>query len=569
MFKHLIVLGFALAALQSCSNSTDDLSNKKAVGGAYYGGEFRFMSGEKVAGLLPLQAVDIYTQRLTSQIFEQLLRLDPSGKTVIPSIAESYVVSDDATKFTFKIRKGIFFHADDCFDGDGRELTAKDVKFTLDMACSGLPENEISYLLIDRIKGGRQFHDATKKAFDEKGVVGIQAVDANTLTITLNEPFAGFDKVLTYSGFGVFPKEAYDYYGKDLKLHPVGTGAFELAEMTDKFIRLERNPNYWRKDAFGNQLPFIGMIEMTYSEDKRSELMAFRNQKIDLVLEIPAEDVENVLGSLQEAQAGKTVKHKVDAKQSLSVTYVGLSHTNPVFKDVRVRKAFNMAVDRELLVNETLQGEGYPVKYGFIPETDFYPASKVKGNKFDATAAQQLLAQAGFPNGANFPVLTIYVNGKKDSDRHLLARGVAAQLKANLNITANVKLVSLEGRNAAVSSGKAAMWVSGWIADYPDPETYLSLFYGGNIKENSKFINTFKYKNPLYDAAFVQSCKELDPAKRMEYILKCDQMIVDDAVVMPILSDDFITMINSRVRNFETNSLEVLDFSSIFIKEPK
>jgi len=569
MFKQLIILVTAFATITSCSDSASDLSEMKAIGGKRYGGEFRFMSPEKVSSLSPLQAVDIYAQRITSQLFDPLLRLDPTGQNVIPSLAESYTISKDATVFTFKIRKGVYFHDDECFGGEGRELTAEDIKFTLDMACSGLPENEVSWLLVDRIKGAHDFNNATKKSFKEGGVSGIKVSDDHTLVITLSEPFASFDKVLTYGGFGVFPKEAYDQYGKDLKLHPVGTGPFKLKEMTSTGIQLERNPRYWRKDEFGNQLPFLGSITMTYATDKRSELLAFRNQKIDLVLEIPADDVENVLGSLQEAQAGKTVKHKVDSKQSLSITFLGLSHTHAAFKDVRVRRAFNMAINREMLVNTTLKGEGYPVINGFIPNSEFYPASRVKGFTFNVLNAQSLMREAGFANGANFPELTLYVNGKKDSDRHRLAKGFAEQLKANLNVNILVKLCSIDERNKAVASGKAAIWVSGWIADYPDPESFLSLFYGGNIKANSKFVNPFKYKNPEFDKTYIAAARELDAQKRLSLMVACDQMVIDDAVVIPMITDDFITMINSRVRDFETNSLEVLDFSSIFIKDPK
>jgi oligopeptide transport system substrate-binding protein len=224
MFKQVIVLASILTVFAACTDSSDDLSDMKAVGGARYGGEFRFMSPEKVSGLLPIHAVDIYTQRITSQLFDPLLRLDPSGKKVIPSIAESYTVSPDATVFTFKIRKGVYFHDDECFGGEGRELTAEDVKFTLDMACSGLPENEVGWLLVDRIKGASEFNAATQSGFKEGGVSGIAVPDNHTLVITLTEPFASFDKILTYGGFGVFPKEAYDKYGKQLSRHPVGTG---------------------------------------------------------------------------------------------------------------------------------------------------------------------------------------------------------------------------------------------------------------------------------------------------------------------------------------------------------
>lgn len=569
MFKQFVLISMLAVGLIGCSDDSVNVEDLKAIGGAKYGGTFRFMSSEKIEALIPLQATTLYTQRITSQIFDPILRLDASGSKVIPSVAESFSVSPDGKSYTLNIRKGIYFHPDECLDGEGRELTAEDVKFTLDMSCSGLKMNEISFMLNDRVVGASEFNKATKTAFKTGGVSGIKVLDKYKLQINLIEAFAGFDKLLTYSGFGIFPKEAYDFYKEDLKNHPVGTGPFMLEEFSDKGLKLKRNPNYWAKDQFGNQLPFLAAIELSYTKNKRSELIAFRERKIDLVLEIPTEEVDNILGSLQEAQEGKTVKHKVDSKQSFSVTFLGMSQRNPIFKDVRVRKAINHAIDRESLVNRTLQGEGYPVLNGFIPNTEFFPANRVKGPDFNLNKANALLAQAGYANGNGFPPMVIYVSGNKDAANHLLAKGIAKQLKEHLGLSISVELLDFEKRNEYVKSGKASMWVSGWIADYPDGESFLSIFYGKYANLDSEFMNPFKYKNARFDELYVRLNKEQDPKKRTDIMVECDQQIVDDAVVVPLTNDDFITMINSRVRNFKTNSLENLDFSNIFIKEPK
>ena len=424
-------------------------------------------------------------------------------------------------------------------------------------------------MLHDRVVGAAAYNDATKTQLKAGGVSGIKVLSKYKLRIDLVEAFAGFDKLLTYSGFGVFPKEAYDLYKNDIKNHPVGTGPFMLEDFSGKGLTLKRNPHYWAKDQFGNQLPFLAEIELSYTKNKRSELIAFRERKIDLVLEIPTEEVDNILGSLQEAQEGKTVKHKVDSKQSFSVTFLGMSQRHPAFKDIRVRKAINHAINRVNLVNYTLLGEGYPVLNGFIPNNEFFPANRVKGPDYNVAKAKSLLAQAGFPNGNGFPSMTIYVSGNKDAANHLLAKGVAQQLKENLGILASVELIDFEKRNQYVKSGKASMWVSGWIADYPDGESFLSIFYGKYANMDSEFMNPFKYRSPKFDDLYNRLNKEQDPEKRMDIMVACDQQIVDDAVVIPLTNDDFITMINSRVRNFKTNSLENLDFSTIFIKEPR
>lgn len=569
MLMKTIIAFSALLLLFGCTPNQEELSAKKAIGGATYGGEFRFMSPEKVGSLIPIQAVDIYTQRITSQIFEQLVALDPTGQKIEPCLSTAHTVSNDGLVYTFQIRKGVFFHPDECFQHETRELDANDIKFTLDLACSGLAINEVSWLLIDRIKGAKTFFTQSKNSLPKKGVSGIKVINKNTLEITLNEPLASFEKILSYSGFGVFPKEAYDYYGKDLGRHPVGTGPFILDKHTDQAIRLTRNNNYWKKDQFGNELPFLGSVLMTYAANKRSELIAFRSGKIDLVLEIPADEVKNVLGSLSEAQAGKNIKHKVDAQASYSLAFLGFQHKHPILKDKRVRKAINLAIDRGSIVNNELQGDGYPIENGIIPSALQPAAYKVKGYKTAVPLAQQLLKEAGYENGENFPVLSIIVNDKKGSDKHKLVAAIVKQLKRNLNIQLKIKLVDLATRNQLVENGTAAIWLSGWVADYPDGENFMGLFVGNTHQQKSKFVNPFNYYNPDFNNYFVQANGEKTNNKHAYYLQKCDQLLIDDAVIVPLISDDFITLTNLRVRKFITSPLEVIQLKTVYIKEPK
>lgn len=570
MLKNLFFLLFSIVILSSCSNDEVDLSTLKAQGGAKYGGEFRFMSSEKITSLFPLATSDVYNQRITSQLFETLLQIDFDKNKVVPHVADSYFISPDAKKFTIKIREDVFFHDDDCFSGGkGRELTSEDIKYMLDFACSGLKINEMSWMLIDKIKGAKEFNDKSKTSLPEGGVSGIKVVDEQTITIELTEPFVSFEKILTHSSLAIFPREAYETYKDNVKKHPVGTGAYKLSVWDDKHVELKRNDVYWRKDDFGNQLPFLGKITMTYVNDKKSELLAFRNKEIDLVLEIPVDEIEHVLGSLEEAQAGKTVKHKIDSKNSLSSSYFGFANTLEPFNKIEVRKAFNLAIDRNAIINNYLNGEGYPALNGFVPNIEGFSSERVKGFKHNVTFAQQLMKQAGYPNGENFPAIDLYVNTQQGTSIYLLAKGVVDQLKASLNVNINIKLCTLEQRDKAIADKVAKFWRGGWIADYPDPENFLNLFSSEHVGSNSKTMNQMKYVSDEYDRLLRLSMKERNSKIRNEFFIKCDQLLIDDAVIMPLLNDDFITMVNSKVKNFETNSMEGLDFSSIFIKEPK
>ena len=567
----LLLLVSASAIILSCGGNNSETADMKAVGGKIYGGQFSFMSGEKIESLFPLSVSDVFSNRIMSQIFEPLLKIDIATMKVEPSLAESFTVSKDATVFTLKIRKGVFFHDDECFGGKGRELKVEDVKYSLDMACAGMEENEISYLLVDKIKGAKEFNKKNKTLdIAKEGVSGIKIVNSNTIEIKLNQPFVGFDKILSHNSLGIYPKEAVEKYGKEIKTHPVGTGAFSLETFNDEQIVLKRNPNYWGKDDFGNKLPFLDKVLMTYTKNKKSELLAFRKQKIDVVLEIPVEDIQDIFGSLEDAQSGKNVKHRVETEISLKMSYIAFANESKEFKDERVRKAFNLAIDRQGIIQNSLEGEGYAALNGFVPSIDTYPSDRVKGNVFNPTLAKQLLAQAGYPDGSKFPSLEIYVNTKEGSGVHKMVKGIVADLKKNLNVNFKIKLCSIQERNEAIHSGKAKIWRAGWIADYPDPENFLCLFYGGNISENDgSVVNDFKFSNKEFDQLYEKGLRELDNDKRNELMVKCDQLVIDHAAVMPILTDDFIVMVNVRVKDLKTNPLQALDFSKIYIKKQR
>ncbi len=557
IFLLAILTGLVLFSCGDTPKSVDDLT---ALGGKKYGGEFRFMSYEKIQSLASISSGDQYSSRLVTQIYEPILQLNKKSMNVTPGIAESYDVSEDAKVYTLKIRKGITFHKNECFGKKLHELDAEDVKFTLEMACSQLPLNKINYLLVNRIEGAQEFYNNSKESLPKEGVSGIKKIDNYTLQITLKEPFAGFDKILTHPSLGVFPREAYEKYGADLGKNPVGTGPFQLETFEDEKIVLKRNDNYWKKDDFGNQLPFLSKVIVTYAKDKRSEFLAFRKSEVDLVLEIPVEEVEHILGTLQEAQDGKNIKHKVESESSMSIHYIGFNNESEAFKDINVRKAFNLAINKNEIIDVSLEGEGYASLHGIVPEMGNYPIEKVKGYKYNVAQAKQLMAKAGFPNGKGFPTINFYVGGVEGSKGDRLAHAIVDQLKANLNIEINIVRVTMAERNELLESGTAEMWLEGWLADYPDPENFLSLLYRNN---------KFNFNNTHFFECYEKSITESDEAKRNKLYVECDQIIVDEAAIIPVFTDDNTIMVNARVREFEINELEILDLTSVFIKEAK
>lgn len=564
--KHILSLGIISTLLVACGGS-EPVEHLVAKGGKKYGGEFRYMSKGKVQSVFPAHTVEANAFKAISQLFEPLLTVDPKTLEVKNNIAESHTVSDDATEYTFKIRKGVFFHEDDCLKGK-HELDAEDVKFSLEYACSGLKDNKLYYLLVNRIKGAREFNSSSSTSLPKDGVSGIQVVDKYTLKITLVSPQAGFDAVLTHPGLGVFAKESYEAYKENLDKHAVGTGPFMLESFDDNKIELKRNPHYWKKDEFGNQLPFLSKVIMTNADDKRSEMMAFRNSEIDMVWEIPVDQVEYILGTLKEAQEGKNIKHKVKSASSMSIIYLSMNNSSELFSNEKVRQAINLSINTNKIVDDWLEGEGWSANGGIVPTMGSYPNEQVKGLGTNVEKARKLLSEAGYPNGKGFPSLELYVADIAGSANERSCQAIASQLNNALNINLSVKLTTAQEKTKAIQNGTASIWLEGWLADYPDPENFLSLFYGGNIGDGS-MVNLVKFNDEEFNNKYKQLMSTIDPEKRTEEMVACDKIIATKSPVVPILSHDHIIMINDRVRNFEANSLETLNLTSVYIKEAK
>ncbi len=569
-FLQISLCAITALLLSSCGDSEQSTEDLSAKGGKQYGGEFTFMSHEKIGVLIPLFVGDVYNSRVTSQIYDPIMVYDPNTESVVPGVAESFTKSTDSKIYTFKIRKGITFHEDECFGGKTENLTAHDVKYTLDLACSGLKKNQVGHIFKMRIVGAEEFSKQTKdkKTIPTSGVSGIKVIDDQTLQITLLNPSPGFEVILTNPSLGIVSRKAFKYYGDKIEKHAIGSGPFMLESANEDKVTMTRNPNYWKKDEFGNQLPFLGSVVVKYAKNKKSELLAFGKAQTDLVLEIPVEHIENILGSLKEAQEGKNIKHKVDGEASMSMSYVAMACESEEFKDVRVRKAFNLAIDRNAIIDTWLEGEGWPAENGFAPKMPNYDNSAVTGHSYNVPKAKALMNAAGHSNGANFPTLDFYVNSKEGSGVHKMCLAIQKQLKDNININLKIKLCSLDERKKAIASGDAKIWRAGWVADYPDPENFLALFYGGNMGENLYQVNPFHFKSSKFDKLFEAASHEEDAAKREKLYQQCDQIVIDEAAVIPILTDDHVVMINARVRNFKASALESLNLTSVYIKMP-
>jgi peptide/nickel transport system substrate-binding protein len=335
--------------------------------------------------------------------------------------------------------------------------------------------------------------------------------------------------------------------------------------MNEEGIRLKRNNRYWRKDSFGNQLPFLASLSMKYAKDKNSELQAFEKNQVDIVLEVPVENVQDLFGSLAEAQRGKTIRHRIFSRKSSSINYLAFSLNKEPFNNIHVRKAFQLAIDRNKIVNEVLLGEGFPAINGFIPAMDGFVSDSTIKLPFDPERARQELAKAGFAGGVGFPSLKLWVNSIEGSSVSKWTNDIIAQLKTNLGINIQLQYCSFNEKTEAISRGDALVWRSGWVADYPDPESFLSIFYAAHATVNP-FWGNISSNNSLFNENYEKSLIEQKTQNRIFFLNQCNKILMDEALVIPVYTDDFFVVLNLMLRDFQVNSLETMDLSMAYIK---
>lgn len=542
-------------------------------GGVEYGGVFSVNEIEDFRSLYPLNITDVTGHRIANQVYEGLIKLDQETLELKGGLAESWEVNENGTSYTFKLRKGVFFHDDLCFEnGKGREMTVEDVKYSLDRLCEAAADNVMASYFLDRVKGANEYYEASKRGKQaETGVKGIVVEDANTLRIDLENPFPSMLKVMSLPACWVYPPEAVEEYGKELRVHGVGTGPFKLKSVKEgEVVILSRNQNYWRKDKYGNQLPYLDAIKYTFMKEKSIELMEFMKGNLDMVFDLPTEEVVKIKEGIK---AGQEQAYQFQSVPSMIIQYYSFQHKSDIFSDINVRKAFNYAVDREQIVKFALEGKGFPAHHGVVPPSfNDYDSKSIQGYRYDADLARTFLEKAGYPGGEGFPVLTLQLN-YGGSINVQVAEAVQKMLEETLNINIELTLVPRAQHFERVETGKAIFWRDGWSADYADPENFLNLFYGqlvpANLTEKS-YINSVRYQNPQFDKVYEAALKEIDDEKRMELFQRADQIVMDDAAVIPLYYEESIRLLQSDVANFPINPMEYRDFSDVrFIQGSK
>ena len=504
---------------------------------------FRYNESSGLASLDPAFAKNKQVMWSVHQLYNTLVEID-SNMLMVPSLAKQWDISADNLVFTFHLRNDVFFTDDACFPGGkGRRLTAHDVEYSFKRIVDKSTASPGAWIFNNRVDS----------------VNGFQAPDDTTFQLTLVHPFQSILGILSMQYCSVIPKEAVERYGTDFRRHPVGTGPFSLVAWEEgQALILKKNENYFERDAAGNKLPYLDGIKVSFNNSKATEFLEFQQGRLDFIDDIDPSFKDEVLtktGNLKKKWEGRIILQK---HPYLNIEYLGImaDEQNEIVKNSplrlqKIRQAINYGFNRKKMMLYLRNSIGTAAESGFVPVgLPSFDTTLVKGYHYDVARAKELLAEAGFPDGRGLPpvkLLTIPIYGD-------LGSYIANEL-LQIGINVQVEVVQKSLLLEQTAKSQALFFRGSWIADYPDAENYLSVFYG----KNPAPPNYTRYKNPAFDLLYEKAISEKNDSLRFRLYRQMDQLVMNDAPVVPLWYDMVIHLLHPNIHNFTPNSLNLLE----------
>ena len=484
------------------------------------------------------------------QLYNTLVEVD-NQLQLKPSLAKRWELSSNQLVFTFHLRTDVYFHDSPVFtNGKGRLLTATDVAYSLGRIMDANVASPGAWIFNNRIDT----------------INGFSVLNDSTFQLKLLRPFQPILGILSMQYCSIVPKEAVEKYGSDFRSHPVGTGPFEMITWVEgQTLLLKKNERYFETDNNGKKLPYLDGVKISFFDSKATEFLEFQQHRLDFINDIDASFKDEILtktGHLKKQWDGKLVLQKHDY---LNIEYLGIlvDPNNDLVKQSplrlqKVRQAINFGFDRKKMMLYLRNSIGTAATSGFVPAgMPSFDSVAVKGYCYDPKKARQLLDDAGFSGGKNLPLiklLTIPIYAD-------LAAYIANELNL-IGIQIQVEVVQKSLLLEQTSKSQALFFRGSWIADYPDAENYLGVFYG----KNPAPPNYTRYNNALYNQLYEQAIAEINDSLRYQLYRKMDQLIIIDAPVVPLWYDMAIHLVHTNIANFYPNSLNLLELRKVIKK---
>ena len=462
--------------------------------------------------MLPLNVFDRLVEAVT---------VSPGESQLVPGLAESWDISEDGKVYTFHLRQGVLFH-------NGEELSADDVVYTFDRMLTPATK-ALNTDILDFVDGAQERLDGNADS-----TKGLQALDQYTVQITLKEPYAPFIAVMASPQASIFNRTFTEAAGDQFGLTPettCGTGPFILKEyVLNDHQTLVANENYYQGR------PQLDKIFVRVVEDSETLRLLFEADEIDIF------DCDYAISQLAYFYESDTWKDQIRTGPRVGIYYYSINQRIKPFDDVRVRKAFQMAIDREKILEKRFYGKG-KLENGVMPRGLVCYNPDQVAIEYNPAKAKELLAEAGYPDGVDMTLVQVSGWSSKWVDINEIVQAMAKE--AGFNIT--IKQLDESAFYATRGSGDIESYVQSWSADFNDPDNFLYTFFA----ERGTVARSFNNMNTAVFEALDKARTLTDQAERCEAYQELERVIVqENAAWVPLFSVDHTYVVQPRVKNF-------------------
>jgi len=459
---------------------------------------------------------------INTDLFEGLTTLGADG-TILPGVAESWTVSEDGKVYRFKLRSNSVWT-------DGKPVTAEDFVYSFRRAVDPITATPIPRYF-NFIANGTDILAGTKKPEE----LGVAAIDAQTLEITLKDPWAPFLSATSHFSMVALPKHVIEAHGDQWALpqNIVSNGPFMLKEWKPKeYIRAVKNPNFHAADTVS-----IDGVDYLPISDSMTDFNMFKAGELDLTVSVP----DNQLPWIKDNIPGKLRVDSMFGGQYLVINVEKLT-------DVRVRRALLLATDTTTLIEKVLRNETVPAK-SFTPNTlkDYKPKTFELGDRpmeERIAAARKLMEEAGYSETNRMPLV---LNIKDRPSWKTAAVGISG-LWQQIYVDLSQNVADSATQEAALRTGEFTVQMSGDAEASGDPVLYAMRFSTGDA------MNYFRYSSPEVDNLLKTALTEVDPAKRNEMMGQAEEIILRDAPIVPLFEFNWKNLVQDWVGGWENSN---------------
>ncbi len=518
-----------LMSVLGCSNSGNTIKDNTV---------FRYNEHKNISGLDPAFAKDNADIWAIHQLFNGLVQMDERMQ-IIPCIASSWTISEDGTVYTFKLRDDVFFHPHLEF-GEKQTRTVKAEDFVYSF---------------NRLKDPKI---ASPGGWVLDTVEEYKAINSNTFQIKLKYPFPAFLGLLTMKYLSVVPKEIVEFYGTNFRANPIGTGPFKFKRWWEKNkLVFRKYKNYFEVDTNGEQLPYLEAIAISFLPNKQSEYLQFVQGNLDFVSGLDASYKDDILTSSGQLSPKYNNKFSMLRSPYLNTEYLGffMESTTSEVESKLIRQAINHGFDRKKMMLYLRNGIGIAANGGFIPK-GLPGYDEFSGYQYDPKKAKILVEEYKNLSKNTSPTITIstnenYLNFCEFIQRELL----------DIGITVTIEVMPSSSLKTAKANGKLDVFRASWVADYPDAQNYLSLFYSENYTPNGP--NYTHFKNASFDSIYTKAMSESNVEKRINLYKKMDKIVLEEAPIVVMFYDEVLRFTQKNIEGLGINPTNLLELKNV------